>query len=64
MTHPIYSAATKARLQAGLAAEKAELEDQLTTTAADGERARLQREIEACDTLLERLANLPEQDQA
>jgi hypothetical protein len=64
MTHPIYSAATKARLQAGLAAEKAELEDQLTTTAADGERARLQREIEACEMLLERLANLPEQAQA
>jgi hypothetical protein len=64
MTHPIYSAATKARLQAGLEAEKAELEDQLTTTAADGERDRIQREIEACEMLLERLANLPEKAQA
>jgi hypothetical protein len=60
MTHPIYSEATKARLQAGLEAEKAKLEEQITT-AADGERDRIRKEIEACDTLLKRLANLPEQ---
>jgi hypothetical protein len=53
----------KALLAAALLEGKAELEDQITT-AADGERARLQREIEACERLLERLANLPEQAQA
>jgi hypothetical protein len=51
------SEAEKARLQAGLEAEKAELEDQLTT-AADGERDRIQREIEACKMLLQRLKDL------
>jgi hypothetical protein len=63
MAHHTYTEATKLRLQAGLEAEKVALEDRLTT-AADGERARLQREIEACERLLERLANLPEKAQA
>jgi hypothetical protein len=53
----------KAHLAAALLEGKAELEDQITT-AADGERDRIQREIEASDTLLERLANLPEKAQA
>jgi hypothetical protein len=55
--------ALKALLAAALLEEKAELEDQITT-AADGERDRIRKEIEACDRLVERLANLPEQAQA
>jgi hypothetical protein len=55
--------ALKAHLAAAFLEEKAELEDQITT-AADGERDRMRKEIEACDRLLERLANLPEQAQA
>jgi hypothetical protein len=53
----------KALLAAALLEGKAELEDQITT-AADGARDRIRKEIEACDTLLERLANLPEKAQA
>lgn len=58
-----HTAELKALLAAAFLEEKAELEDQITT-AADGERNRIRNEIEACDRLVERLANLPEQAQA
>lgn len=58
-----HTAELKALLAAAFLEEKAELEDQITT-AADGERNRIWKEIEACDRLVERLANLPEQAQA
>jgi len=58
-----HTAELKALLAVAFLEEKAELEDQITT-AADGERDRIRKEIEACDRLVERLANLPEQAQA